>query len=399
MKYRFVHDGHRFTLFKRPQSQFWGVTFRHGVGKISRSLKTTDVKLAQARAKKEFEAVKDPGWVAPAVAKAAERKVALVGAIADAYEAGIRAKTHIAAKTARENALCLGKIVSEGLGLQGEAWRGQSAQVLTRALLRRFQTQRSAAVVDGSAVEQGGSNLTTDQSWGKARSLFTPMARECYDEAGLKLPELEEFLKTPKRGNCHSTMYQPIAEATIAEMQKAARELRKTDPGAYLVYRLMLGLGMRNKEVKWAKPRWIEYRPTTAIIEGREHRSNEPYMGIICRPDFTPKNKRNRWVPVPAGLLADLRELVPEGQEFILPGSDYQRHTLAYYGLNAWIRRFLPDRVKGAYDLRKHFGSVIAGSQGIYKAQEYLGHSSVTTTEQHYSVWLNSRNSRAAANR
>lgn len=395
-KYRFLHDGHRFTIYKRDRSPFWMVKFRHAGGMIARSLKTTDVKLAVARAKKAFDEVKAPDWVPPAEAKEKARQVALVGAIADAYEAGIRAKSHISSHTARENALCLGKIVTEGLGLKSkDDWKEQSAKVLTRTLVRRFQALRSARVVDGSAIEQGRSNLTTDQSWGKARSLFTPLAMEVYEEAGLKLPDLEEFLKTPKRGNYHSTMYQPIPDETIAAMQEAAKELRKQSPGAYLVYSLMLALGMRNGEVQEAKRHWIEERPTLTVVDGKEVRTRAKFMAIICRPDFTPKNKRNRWVPIPTWLLADLEELVPEGQDYILPGAtDNQRRQLAYYELNGWIRKFLPDREKGAYELRKHFGSVIAASQGIYKAQEYLGHSSVTTTEQHYSAWLNGRNSR-----
>lgn len=64
------------------------------------------------------------------------------------------------------------------------------------------------------------------------------------------------------------------------------------------------------------------------------------------------------------------------------------RHDRIYRDHNEWLRRFIPDRQKGAHELRKHFGSVWATKTGsLYVAAQML-RVSLVVAEYHYSALL-----------
>jgi integrase len=57
---------------------------------------------------------------------------------------------------------------------------------------------------------------------------------------------------------------------------------------------------------------------------------------------------------------------------------------LTHYGINEFVRQFIPDGEKGAYNLRKEYGAQIAGRDGIDVASRLLRHRDIQTTFNHY---------------
>ncbi len=418
-KFRFLHNAHRFTLYRRSVSPYWYVKFRHAGRQWPMSLETTDWKTGRSRAVSEYERMKSPLWkIEEELKPAAPKPFVSLGALFKCYEERIRIKKELDPKTVTGNIRKLRILVREGMGMAKETPDEKVdsllTSVLTRALVRTFQDERRRAVLNADDVVRGRANLTMDSLLAQARSLFTGEAMECYHEAKLHLPDLTEFKGVKKRKGYHAVRYQPIPDETIGEMEKGILELRESRPSVYLGYKLMLRLGMRNSEAIAATPAWIE-KGSGVVMEspGRADGKALPavpvlkemyFMAIICRPDFTPKNKLDRRVPIPPDVLADVRfvlglkdgeKLSAAKPEYLIQGATQtDREDVIDRELNNWVTQFIPDRIKKSYELRKHFGAIVANTQGIYKAQEYLGHASVTTTEKHYSHWLKTRNSR-----
>jgi len=57
--------------------------------------------------------------------------------------------------------------------------------------------------------------------------------------------------------------------------------------------------------------------------------------------------------------------------------------------INGFVRPFVPERTKGAYELRKQFGAEVAQRDGIEVASRVLRHVDIKTTWKHYHALLN----------
>jgi integrase len=75
------------------------------------------------------------------------------------------------------------------------------------------------------------------------------------------------------------------------------------------------------------------------------------------------------------------------------------RKDICQRAINRFVRRFLPDREEGAYELRKWAGSQVWSTQGAEAAQMFLGHRSITTTERYYARYLRPVRAVSAADR
>jgi integrase len=392
-KFRFLHQGHRFTLFKREGSLAWYVKFKHAGKQKMIGLGTADVKNAKAVAIAKWSDTVT-GKAAQEEAKAKEAKgFATIGELIRCYKKRILLKKVLKQDSIDDAVADLRRLVREGLGLaDNDAADAKRADVLTKDLVKAFQEARRRRVMGGTVQEQGRANLTMDSVLASARSLFTAQALECYEEETLKLPDLTSFIKARKMKGYHDLRYVPIPLAVMEEMEKDIQARRETEPMLYLAQRLMLRCGLRNDEVVAAEPCWIERLQVHSKDKGFQE---VPVLAVITREHFTPKNRLDRRIPIPEDLMKDIAELVPaEAKHLIAMETVTDREAVVDRHLCNWVAKFLPSRQKKAYELRKHFGSVIAATQGIYKAQEYLGHKSVTTTERHYASCMAGMNSR-----
>jgi integrase len=395
-KYRFQHAGHKFTLFRRAGSPNWYCKKKAKGKQHMFAARTTEVKSAVMVISQLYDDLVSGKIAARKAEQERLREMATVGQIIDTYVGKVRVKKRIKAETVADNASALRRIIREGSGMAVDApVDGLRSDVLTRELVKRFQERRRELVMDEDEIQQGRANRSMDSVLTAARSLFTPHAMECYADAKLLLPPLEGFLQARRMKGYNDVRYVPIGDEVIEAMDTAMKEMRTSRPSLYLAYQLMLMLGLRNGEVAAAKRTWIERR-RVYVVEGETVTAREiPMMAVLIRPDFIPKHRTERCIPIPETLMRDIEELVPATAIYLIDApTETLRREVADRELCEFVAGYLPDRQKKAYELRKHFGSIVAATQGKYKAQEYLGHKSITTTEANYASFLSSRNSR-----
>jgi integrase len=95
-------------------------------------------------------------------------------------------------------------------------------------------------------------------------------------------------------------------------------------------------------------------------------------------------------VPMRAELLEQLAAATDNRTGFVIPRANpTEAETVTERTINRFVRRFIPDRNKGAYELRKQFGAMVALRDGLEVASRMLRHGSIQTTWKHYHALLN----------
>jgi hypothetical protein len=215
-------------------------------------------------------------------------------------------------------------------------------------------------------------------------AMFAPRAVDWYKEAKLVLPSFEELRKVRMETKDEEEEFEGfelIAEATLKQMDGAAELLRTSadleERRVWAVYALMRWCGLRNVEVMALRRDWV--------VKGKR----SPLLRLVRRrladgSYWKPKG-RGGDVPVRLRLLAQLRRALGWDGEFVIPRAHVtDAHGLTHRTINEFVRRFIPDRVKGAYELRKQFGAEIAMRDGIEVASRLLRHGDIRTTWKHY---------------
>jgi len=274
------------------------------------------------------------------------------------------------ARTAQAMARIFVRVVAEMCGVTVEAARRLSTGCLTREAFIEWRLQ---------AVAAGKPAITVRSEMLSVKAMFSRRGSELYGK--LRLPDLEGFRRVALPEVLADKKFRRIAEETLARMDEAAEGLWvRGEEGnddalrnAWAAYWLMRLCGLRNNEVMALRWSWIAERDGVAFVEIRQ------------RDGFMPKGSAGD-VPVSAELLAKLRARMKreDGQECVLLGLPTMRQQGAHGKLNEFVRGFLPDRAKGAYELRKQYGSEMARTYGIETAAKLLRHASISTTWGHY---------------
>jgi len=107
------------------------------------------------------------------------------------------------------------------------------------------------------------------------------------------------------------------------------------------------------------------------------------YPGEPCEKGLNPESG---WMipPPPAPPLSTPNHLLST----FLQGTQTYRTDLAFRAVSAWMRGLGWGTRKTNHALRAYAGSQIAMKYGIYDAQVWLRHSSVTVTEGHYHQYV-----------
>ena len=194
----------------------------------------------------------------------------------------------------------------------------------------------------------------------------------------LKLPDLADFWAV-SGGSATTEGYQPIDRTALRRMDRAARiPLRRRDPRAWAVYWLMRKAGLRNDEVQYLKWSWVDWQPDGTVD-----------LVLIKRDDWAPKGRSGR-VPMRARMLRLIKAALGGEGEYVLPRtSPTDAYNVTHYGINEFVRLYIPDGEKGAYNLRKEYGAQIAARDGIEVASRLLRHRDIQTTFNHYHNLIN----------
>jgi integrase len=212
--------------------------------------------------------------------------------------------------------------------------------------------------------------------------MFRPKLLAIYKRAGLVLPDLAPFIGVYQEerfapGVVH---YNPPGPKVIRDT--AHSWARMTDRNTFLAVGLMLSCGLRKQEVAQVTWGMLGRSYDGALLDGR---------GWV-------KNKSGGFVvpPIDPYWRVMVRRIEREGwrgksDELVLQGSLTERTELVFRNVSGWLAELGWRTQKKSHALRAFSGSLVAMKWGIYRAQQWLRHSSVTVTESNYSHFINSR--------
>lgn len=361
-------QGRRYRLYKNRAGESYSIRIqRHGKD-IARSLGTPLADIARKQAIIFLKAAFSDTWEDQSD-KLRQRSASMstLGELLDLYKRGAPTEIGIKSSSAKRNAGQLLQIVAQ-------ARPGDPAKIpldqIDEQLARDYIKEARAA---------GRSEASIRSSINQARSLFAPKLLHFYREK-LQLPRILGFPLKELNLSGGSSGFVPIPEETIHRMEKAALdELRPVHPSAWRAYLLMARLGLRNSEVEAVRKHWFQDHQGGKVLVLRD-RPQEQFK-LKNSLEGTLGISQELWEQLTEGLLEDwdyiLEERTPTG-----------RHDTVYRDLNNFVRNYLPDRKKGAYELRKWAGSIVATRSGIYAAQQFLRHKSVKVTESYYATYL-----------
>ena len=244
-----------------------------------------------------------------------------------------------------------------------EDWREVSTHVvLTPEAMRAWVEAK---------IKAGKSESGTRSDVQAVRQVVAQRRMHIFKE--LKLPILDEFWKV-SGGAAPDQAYDPVDRQVMRAMDRAARiPLRRVNPRVWAIYWLMRKAGLRNSEVEVLEWSWIEFK---------EDKSVE--IAMLRRDNWKSKNKKYGRVPFNARLMRLIRAVLGQEGDFVIPRtSDTDAYNLTHYDINEFVRRFIPGGSKGAYNLRKEFGSAIVMRNGIETAAKLL-RDSIAVVEAHY---------------
>lgn len=295
-----------------------------------------------------------------------------VGTVLDTYlDGSVMTASH---DVMRRNASALLLVIRTVHECSNEEARAMPATVVNADLAREFQRVRQGGTRDIASRAEGNTSINSTLT--HARGVFSRAAMsEKYGK--LRLPDTIAGFREVMRLKTPATQFTPIPDGEYRKMDKASRELRLKDPEMWLVNQLLRRLGLRSKELQWARGTWLEQS------------GGQLYLLVQDRPDegFTQKGVLPRRLPVAADLAAVLLPRMGDGFLILPDGGLKARENLVRARHNAWLKRFItvPSKTsKANHLLRKHIGSVIYTTHGVEAAAKYLGHTSTTTTEKWY---------------
>jgi hypothetical protein len=257
----------------------------------------------------------------------------------------------------------------------------KSTSILKANLIREFEKRqleraekRATPATRASAVQKV--RISTASYVRQARAIVALRKMKFYE--GLKLPDLADFrresVETPKR-----SLPRPLDMKALAAMEAAAPALARDDPGAYVAHLFFSRLGLRNIEIVNARTHWI----------------NDGSIGIINRPeeDFFPKGCEG-WVPIAADVLKEVISFQPLCTDgYLVPGANLtERYQAVYRRHSKWVSRWIKDRTKTSYELRRYAGSRLLDlGATIFEVRDFLRHRDVQTTQMWYAYRLQNR--------
>ncbi len=325
----------------------------------------------------------------------------------NAYLGGITAASggNCSAKTARNNALALKRIIAATLDINASLARLNLDVLLTWRANHYAQRGQNIATTQDLAL-----NYTLNSDHNSARAVFGARARQLYAKLGLVVPaNVDDFCSAPKLPE-KSTRFVPIHPAIDAQIralctlaidrilykpssretwQAATSPLTSAEPPApdvAVAVELARYVGLTASEIAAISWDWVETRNNGTYISIR------PRPATRGKPAFVAKNNAKYGdIAISPTAVERWRQTLRTNSPwaYIIPAtSDTDRRNRIYRAANKWLAEFLPDRTKRLHELRKQAGSDVAERTGsIKRAADFL-RDSVATAEKHYAAML-----------
>lgn len=372
---------------------------------VRKSLGTRDLPTAAQRAYDAYKAALAAYGCAPTTR--APRGTAIeLDALYKIYLSGIVAASagKCSATTANGNVNALRRITA-ACGLKAPRLTD-----LTAALVARWRALKYAQRGLPPHMQDISLNYSLNSELAHARALFGRAAMALYAAHGLKMPAaLAGFAKAPAL-KAKSTRFTPIpahidaairAQCTISISNAlnlpippqitAAADIgigSTPPPEVALAVELARYCALTSKELEQVSWHWL-----TADTNGNYILDIRPRPACAGHPAFVAKNnaKYGR-IPTAAAAVERWRAISKPRNPtdyIILPrASPTARQDLIKRTANAWLKPYLPDRVKKLHELRKQAGSdVLTRTGSIKRAADFI-RDTTATAERHYTSLL-----------
>lgn len=338
-------DGREIVLFRRSARPDSPLCFRKQIQGRRRwvTTDTADLTEAQARALGLLRKIKAGVWEERMLSRR-PKGIPTVAQVIDAFSNG---DVHVRPATARQYARCLRLIVRQATGRPA---LNQPIDRLTGELVREWQAKRQGSD-RVNFVDPAESNTSINSILRQARGIFSKRAVESYQADGWTVPDCIEGFRRARNVREVSHTYVPIPAPVIEKMNAAMPALRESDERLWVMLLMIRLMGLRRSEIIRARTGWIVERPAG------------PVLAIQARDGEKAPKRQDGDVPIPDELA---EWFASNSNGHLIPGSDAERRRLAEK-LSAWVRPFLPDRVKSLHELRKHAGSVVVQKTGSWE--------------------------------
>lgn len=376
-RFRVAGFTREFSLTKRAAGRFepWYLVSIINGRRFHHSLKTADVKLAEDKARVQY--------ILPALGgdwkkvEAAQRKkpFATIGEVL-AHWVSCKLECGEAHKRAAANQL---RNVLRQAGVANPD--AASTAILTEDTAARYF---DAVQSDAEGMDQQDAarrRRTAVSTWNQARCVLRPAALLAYKRQGLNLPDVSGFeagvldrLDSLRRLGKH--------ELKVPDLDLMAQLLASWPALGWNEFAgvgLALAFGLRAGE--WAEARWEWFRvrngrwviEATAEVKNQsgriEVRAINPYWATFIER----ARREGRW----------------QAEGYVLTGSENERQNEVEERISAWMRSTGWTAQKTNHAFRAFAGALVVLRWGSDQARIWLRHSSVTTTERHYTKdWL-----------
>lgn len=347
----------------------WHVRLYQGGKETTRSLQTPNKAEATRRAKALRQAVRDQRW--SALLQPVTAKSATIRQLVEAYRVA-----PLELQSQESNINCFRQLVLAA-GLHGDQPTTALGPKLITAYIAKITQDTQHLDQTAAARRRRSANSIINQ----ALSLFTPAALAAYQDAGLHIPvdtlsSLRDTYKARRFRKVTKDSYNPPTDTTLS----ATLDTWRTHPdrNLYLAVGLMLAFGLRKAEVTAARWDWITLREGVPYLDAST-RVKSGTGRLTVRPidphfrDLMTRAHAEGWI---------------QPGETILQGSPTETSEGTFKRISAWLTQCGWETSKKSHALRAYAGSLVAMRWGIYQAQHWLRHASVSVTESHYAHFV-----------
>ena len=252
-----------------------------------------------------------------------------------------------------------------------------SLEVLT---LPDVQKWRLEYVKQAKTPAQDRSRMTSCNSTiRQARSLFAGKILKFLPD--LRLPDPIPFHAVEFFPRQSAKYFSRIDAKSL--LQKAHKELAKSDPSAFLAMLLALSAGLRKGEIDSLQWHQVDFNRQLIRVESTDSAS------------LKTADSRDE-VAIDENTVAILRGFhAKKTGPFVIDGDgrgsgpkkwgQNYRAGAVFDSLTAWLHKHGVAARKPLHELRKELGALVTAEHGIYAASRVLRHSNVATTAAHYS--------------
>jgi integrase len=354
--------GARGTCFWRKARWWLRFTADKKIKRVS--LKTSDAKIAKAKAISFLTILGDQGMAKLKETANMRDSAPTIGQIIDHYASVTDCSTH------KKNTNALMRVIARAKG-----WTTAGARAMTDVEKAKVMAVRSTELTAQLAVDYQRADKNAIYTKGTTLAGAKAVFARTKDWVGYPLPDISDFLNASKEAKqkYNPNSFQHIPKDILAAMERESRvdDIRRR---TFICCRY---LGMTPKEVSFARKGWIEKRPAG------------PTMCVRERPDegFSLKTggARERDIVIAPWMA----EALLKADDYLIPlPTQNLRYNYILRIFNLWLRTLIPDRKGAAYELRKQAGSDWLEATGqISQVQYLLGHSTPTTTSRWYATW------------